>query len=82
MTIKSELARLKDKARALREARENVCTCERLIIIEGEPTPEQQQLLDVLRPCRVHSEVLAVVEVGRSPMFRPTEVQEAFELEN
>jgi hypothetical protein len=39
MSIKTELARLKAKASALREARENVCTCQRLIVIEGVPTP-------------------------------------------
>lgn len=81
MTIRSELARLKSKARALREQRVNVCTCTRLIIIQGEPTPEQQRDLDALEPCKLHANAVAVVEIGRAqpPL---TVVQEVFELEN
>ena len=66
MTLRSEVARLKAKALAAREEREKVCTCARLIIIEGVPTPEQQRDIDALIPCKVHPFVVRIVEVGRA----------------
>lgn len=78
MSIKDRIKKLEAEAEARRLVRE--CVCSKLIIMDREPTPEQQAAVDALRPCPVHP-VVAVVEIGRAqpPL---TMVQEAFELEN
>jgi hypothetical protein len=81
------LAQLERAREERRHARENVCTCAQIIIIEGEPTTEQQRELEAREPCKLHSDVVSVIEVPpmpewmRSGMSRPLREVELEELE-
>ncbi|HVG33577.1 MAG TPA: hypothetical protein VM911_10870 [Pyrinomonadaceae bacterium] len=87
MNYQSKLTRLEERAHARREELENVCTCEPIIIIEGEPTEEQQRELEARAPCKLHSDVVSIIEVPPMPewmkagMSRPLREVELEELE-
>jgi hypothetical protein len=72
MNIKREVERLKERARARREAQASVCTCQPIMLISGEPTEEQQQELDARRPCKLHSEAVRVYFLPPMPEWMKT----------
>lgn len=66
-SIRTEIARLRERALARRAEREQRCVCE-LVIVAGEPTPEQAAVIARNAACPAdHGGGFSVVEVPPMP---------------
>lgn len=67
-SIRRELARLREYALARRAERERRCVCE-FVIIEGEPTPEQTEVIACNATCKAEHTGFTIVEVPPMPVW-------------